>query len=168
MVKREVKGIHKVTARGHTYVYAWRGGPRVRGEEGTPDFWASYNEAIQSRRIPEPGRFRSLVTFYRESAAYTKLAPATKESWGPWLDRIAEYFGSLSIAQFERPEKIRPIIRKWRNTYADRPRTADFALQVLSRVCSHAVDPLGMLAAIPAKGSKRSIARTAPSASGPS
>ena len=51
MVKRDVKGLHKVTARGHTYWYAWRGGPRLRGEAGTAAFWASYNEAIEDRRF---------------------------------------------------------------------------------------------------------------------
>lgn len=153
-MKRDVKGIAKVTAKGRTYLYAWRGGPRLRGEEGSADFWASYNEAIASRQIPEPGRFRSLVTLYRGSLDYQKLAPATKENWSPWLDRIATHFGDLSIAQFERPEKIRPIIRKWRNRYADRPRTADVALQVLSRVCAHAVDPLGMLAGNVCEGIK--------------
>jgi integrase len=155
MVKRDVKGITKVTAKGQVYWYAWRGGPRLHGEEGSPEFWASYNEAIQSRHIPEAGRFPSLVTLYRSSPDYTKLAPATKENWSPWLDRIASYFGDLSIAQFERPEKIRPIIRKWRNRYADRPRTADVALQVLSRVCAHAVDPLGMLSGNPCEGIKQ-------------
>jgi integrase len=153
MVKRDVKGIAKVTAKGQVYYYAWRGGPRLHGEEGSPEFWASYNEAIQNRHIPEAGRFRSLVTLYRDSPDYQKLAPATKENWGPWLDRIAEYF-DLSIAAFERPEKIRPIIRKWRNRYADRPRTADYGLQVLSRVCAYAVDPLGMIAGNPCEGIK--------------
>jgi integrase len=155
MVKRSVKGIAKVTARGRVYWYAWRGGPRLRGEEGSADFWASYNTAIADRHIPEPGRFRSLVTLYRASPDYQKLAPSTKENWGPWLDRIAAYFGDLSIAQFERPEKIRPRIRKWRNQYADRPRTADYGLQVLSRVCVHAVDPLGTLAGNPCEGIKQ-------------
>jgi hypothetical protein len=52
MVKRDVKGIAKVTAKGRVYWYAWRGGPRLHGEEGSPEFWASYNEAIQGRHTP--------------------------------------------------------------------------------------------------------------------
>jgi hypothetical protein len=52
MVKRDVKGIAKVTTKGRVYWYAWRGGPRLRGEEGSAEFWASYNEAIASRQIP--------------------------------------------------------------------------------------------------------------------
>ena len=67
---------------------------------------------------------------------------------------LPHYFGELSIAQFNRPEKIRPLIRQWRNKYADTPRTADIGLQVLSRVLSHAVDPLGKLAGNPCEGIK--------------
>jgi hypothetical protein len=154
MVKREVKGIAKITSKGRTYWYAWRGGPRLRGAYGSADFWASYDEAIRERQLPEPGRFRSLVTLYKASADYEKLAVSTKRNWGPWLDIISAYFGELSIAQFERPEKIRPLIRQWRNKYADTPRTADVGLQVLSRVLSHAVDPLGKLAGNPCEGIK--------------
>ena len=154
MVRIRLKGIHKATSKGHTYWYAWRGGPRLRGEPGSPEFVASYNEAIEQRHIPEPGKFRALVTRYRASTDYEKLAPSTKTHWGPWLDRIAAYFGPLSIAQFDRKEKIRPIIRQWRNRYATTPRTADMGLQVLSRVCAHAVDPLGKLAGNPCEGIK--------------
>jgi integrase len=110
---------------------------------------------MESQRTPDTGRFRSLVVLYRASADYKALAESTRKNWSPWLDRIAEYFGDLRIAQFERPEKIRPIIRRWRNQWVDKPRTADYAMQVLSRVLSHAVDPLGKLAGNSCEGVKR-------------
>jgi integrase len=154
MVKRDVKGIAKVTAKGRTYFYAWRGGPRLRGAYGSPEFWASYNEAIVDRHIPEPGKFRALVTLYK-AGPYQKLASSTQRIWGHWLDRIAGYFGTLSIAQFDRPERIRPIIRNWRNQWSNKPRTADYGMQVLSAVLSHAVDPLGKLAGNPCIGIKQ-------------
>jgi integrase len=116
---------------------------------------ASYNEAIENRRLPDPGRFGSLITLYKASPDYQNLAPSTLRNWAPWLDRINEYFGDLSIGQFDRPEKIRPIIRRWRNRWADKPRTADYGLQVLSRVLSHAVDPLGKIAGNPCEGIKQ-------------
>ena len=163
-MKRDVKGLHKVISKGRMYWYSWRerGAPRFHGEYGTPEFWASYDEAVRERRIPEPGRFRALVTLYRASPDYQKLAASTKRNWGRWLDQIADYFGPLSIAQFDRPEKIRPVIRQWRNRWADKPRTADFALQVLSRVLSHAVDPLGKIAGNPCEGIKLCIRAIAP------
>jgi integrase len=155
MVKYELKGIAKVKAKGQTYYYAWRKGPRLRGEPGTPEFMASYNEAIENRRTPDTARFRSLVTLYKGSGDYKALADSTKRNWAPWLDRIGQHFGELRIAQFDRPDKIRPVIRRWRNQWADKPRTADYGLQVLSRVLSYAVDPLGKIAGNPCEGIKQ-------------
>ena len=155
MVKVELRGIHKLNIKGKRYYYAWRGGPRLRSEPGSPEFMASYNQAIEERRTPEPGRFKSLVVLYRASRDYKTLAESTRKNWSPWLDRIAEYFGDLRIAQFDRPEKIRPVIRRWRNQWADKPRTADYGMQVLSRVLSHAVDPLGKIAGNPCEGIKQ-------------
>src|SRR5262245_1302747 len=155
MVRVELKGVAKVTAKQRTYYYAWRGGPRLRGEPGSPEFHASYNEAIESRRTPDTGRFRSLVTAYKASNDFKKLAESTRKAWSPWLDRITDYFGNLRIGQFDRPEKIRPVIRRWRNQWSDRPRTADYGMQVLSRVLSHAVDPLGKIAGNPCEGIKQ-------------
>jgi integrase len=155
MAQREVKGLHRVIVKGCEYWYAGRerGAPRIRGEYGTADFWASYDEAIRDRHIPEPGKFRALVTLYKGSTDYEKLAAATKAHWGRWLDRIAEHFGALSIAAFDNP-KVRQIIRQWRNKYASTPRAADMGVQVLSRVCAHAVDPLGKLSVNPCEGIK--------------
>jgi integrase len=151
----ELRGVVKTKAKGRIYYYAWRGGPRLRGEPGSPEFHASYNEAVAERNTPEPGRFKSLVTLYKASGDYKNLAESTRKNWAPWLDRIADYFCNLRIAQFERPEKIRPIIRRWRNQWTDTPRTADYGMQVLSRVLSHAVDPLGKIAGNPCEGIKR-------------
>jgi integrase len=154
MVRVNLKGVAKVTAKGRTYWYAWRGGPRLHGEPGSPEFVTSYREAHERLRTPDSSRFRSLVVQYRTEKLET-LAASTRQKWAPWLDRIAEHFGDLSIAQFDRPEKIRPIIVQWRNKWADKPRTADYALQVLSAVLSYAVDPLGKVAGNPCEGIKQ-------------
>lgn len=161
MVKIDLKGVVSVRSKGRTYRYAWRKEkgsnekpPRLTGEPGSAEFLRSYNEAIENRRTPDTGRFRSLVTLYKASPDYKAFAVSTKRNWAPWLDRISDYFGDLQIAQFDRPEKIRPVIRRWRNQWAETPRTADYALQVLSRVIAHAVDPLGKIAGNPCEGIK--------------
>lgn len=153
MVRVDLKGVAKVRAKGHTYYYAWRGGPRLRGEPGSAEFIASYNEAVEQLRTLDESRFRFVVADYKGSADYKKLADSTRDQWGKWLDRIALYFGELRIAQFDRPAKIRPVIRRWRGQWADRPRTADYGMQVLSRVLAHAVD-LGSIAGNPCEGIK--------------
>jgi integrase len=154
MVKVDLKGLAKVKAKGRTYWYAWRGGPRLVGQPGSPEFIVSYNAAIEERRTPDKNRFRFVVASYKASTDYKKLAQSTRDQWGKWLDRITDYFGELRIAQFDRPEKIRPVIRRWRNQWADTPRTADYAMQVLSRVLAHAVE-LGGVAGNPCEGIKR-------------
>jgi integrase len=152
----ELKGLHTVRAKGKVYFYAWRGGPAIAGAEpGTPEFLTAYNEAIANHRIPDKKRFQSVIVRYRASKAYLDLANSTRRNWGPWLDRIGAHFGGLRTAQFDRSDKIRPIIRKWRGQYAETPRTADYGMQVLSRVLAYAVDPLGELGANPCEGLKQ-------------
>ena len=128
MVKVDLKGIAKATAKGRTYYYAWRGGPRLRGEPGSPEFMASYNEAVESRRTPDSGRFKSLVVLYRASPDYTKkLADSTRKNWSPWLDRIADYFGELRIA-------VRPGLGHLMGS--DHPSTRQRRTRVLlTRIC---------------------------------
>lgn len=153
MVRVELKGITKTKAKGRTYFYAWRGGPRLSGQPGTPEFMASYNKALEEHRAPDKDRLRYLVTSYKSSAAYKALAPSTRDQWIKWLDRIGVHFGELRIKQFERPEKIRPVILKWRNRWAETPRTADYGMQVLSRVMGHAIE-IGKLSGNPCEGIK--------------
>lgn len=155
MVVVELKGLHTVKSKGKTYYYAWRGGPAVKGEPGTPEFQASYNEAVLNHRAQDKKRFKSVIVRYRASKEYLGLADSTRKNWGPWLDRISGYFGELRTAQFDRHEKIRPILRKWRGQYSETPRTADYGMQVLSRVLAYAVDPLGELSANPCEGIKQ-------------
>ena len=153
MARVELKGLHTVNAKGRTYVYAWRGGPALPGVPGSSEFMAAYNEAIADRAVPEKGRFRTAIASYRASDAYKALAPSTKKQWSRWLDIISTHFGELKTAQFGRAKAIRPIILKWRGTYADRPRAADYGMQVLSRVLSHLVQT-GEIAENPVTGVK--------------
>lgn len=153
MATVKLKGIKKVTAKGKTYYYAWIGGPRLPGIPGSPEFMKAYHEAVSDLRTPDHNRVHALIAAYKASHDFRKLADSTKKEWMRWLDRIGAHFGELRIAQFDRPQKIRPVIRRWRNEYADRPRTADYGMQVLSRLLSFAVDE-GKIAGNPCEGIK--------------
>lgn len=153
MAMVEIKGLHRVRSGGSLYVYAWRGGPAIKARPiGSPAFMAEYNEAISNHRAPDASRLASVIVLYKASADFKGLAEATQRIWSRWLDRIRDELGQLSVQQFDRPEKIRPIIRQWRAKRANQPRTADYGMQVLSRVLSYAVDPLGKLASNPCEG----------------
>jgi hypothetical protein len=54
------KGINSITKTladrtRRTYWYAWKGGPPLRGQPGTPEFVHSYNEAI-ARKVLQNAR----------------------------------------------------------------------------------------------------------------
>ena len=61
-----LKGINSITKRladgtRRTYWYAWKGGPPLRGEPGTPEFVHSYNEAIARKVVPPRGTLLSVM-----------------------------------------------------------------------------------------------------------
>lgn len=151
----ELKGLHRVKSGGREYVYAWRGGPQIKARPiGGASFLAEYNEAVASRHQGDASKFRAIINLYRASDAFTGLADSTRRVWGRWLDRLGTDFGDLGIRQFDRPERIRPIIRQWRAKRASQPRTADYGMQVLSRVLSFAVDA-GKITSNPCDGIKQ-------------
>jgi integrase len=129
------------------YVYAWRGGPLVHKQEGgvKPRLTGAIIEAIALARQSKVGSGKSagtmaaLVALYRASPEWNKLRPTTRSGWQPWLDRIDAKFGKARLAVFN-SRKIRADILEWRNQWADKPRSADMAIQVLSRVLSFGYD----------------------------
>ncbi len=73
-----LKGLHKVRRKladgsFRTHYYAWRGGPRVEGKPGTPEFIASYNAAVSARKTPVKDSFAALVARYRQSQKHLSL-----------------------------------------------------------------------------------------------
>ena len=107
MVRVNLKGIAKVTAKGRTYWYAWRGGPRLRGEPGTAEFIASYREAHESLRAPDTSPLplpRGALQGERRIREARRHRPSAIGR--PGSTGSADYFGDLRIAQFDRPEKI--------------------------------------------------------------
>ena len=155
----ELKGIHTVKFQwqdGTDYRLAQAGlvASRRTGHTGIP----STHTTKRLRKPPHTGHRPVQSRWSRSTRRATttrSLRSRLGKAWSPWLDRIADHFGELRIAQFDRPEKIRPVIRRWRNQWSDRPRTADYGMQVLSRVLSHAVDPLGKIAGNPCEGIKQ-------------
>lgn len=76
MATIELKGLHTVKSNGHVYHYAWRGGPRLKGEPGSPQFNAAYHDAIATLAPADDSKFATVVRSYRASAAWKKLASA--------------------------------------------------------------------------------------------
>ena len=110
---------------------------------------------IESRRTPDKSRFKSLVTIYKASKDYKKLAESTRANWATGLTTsriISANFASRNSTDQKKfgLSSVAGAISGQRP-----PRTADYGLQVLSRVCAFGVDPLGKLASNPCEGIKQ-------------
>lgn len=150
VVMVELKGVHKVKSNGKTYFYAWRGGPRIHAEYGTPEFFVELQEIRDPVAKADKKKFGAWITLYLASPQYAELADTTKRVWSKWFDHIRDEFGALSVRQFARPQ-IRTDIEDWRDGWRDRPRAADTGKQVLSRILSFIVSK-GELPTNPCEG----------------
>ena len=140
-----IKGLHKATARTadggrRTYWYAWKGGPRLEGEPGTPAFEAGYRLAIERRKLGRHGEtLAGMVAAYRASPEFQNRSASTLKEWARFLDLIQTDDGPLAIASLPDATLGDPRVRQhllaWRDQWRATPRKADYAMQVLSAVC---------------------------------
>lgn len=140
----------RVRSKGKNYWYAWRNGPRIHSAPGTQAFLQELADATAGRYALDTSKVSALVAQYRSNDDFKKLASSTQDLWSPWLDRIRDHFGTLSIRQLDRPA-MKPEIRRWHSSRKATPRAADTGLQVLSRVCSFGISE-GKLASNPCEG----------------
>jgi integrase len=144
------RNIRRRAGRVIAYWQAWRGGPAIgkfegatladleRAErDGAPQLAEAYGAA---RRTEVPtDTLAGVVAAYKASPEYGRLAGSTLKQWNRWLDRIVEDLGTFPILALKAKGARRAII-DWRNRFAATPRTADYAVQVIRRVLSWAVD----------------------------
>lgn len=146
----KLKGLAKVKktlADGKTiyYCYAWRGGPLLKDKKGSPLqpgdplLVSAFTEVTKERRTDPSETMAALITEYRASSDYLDKAMKTRREYDRYLDMIREKFGKLPFFMLQDP-RHRGEFKKWRDTMADRPRTADYAWTTLARVLSFAKD----------------------------
>jgi hypothetical protein len=81
-MRKELPGIASATKKladgtRRKYYYAWRGGPMLKAEDGTPlqpedpRFFVAYTDAHRARRAPMQGTLFSLIALYRSSIEFT-------------------------------------------------------------------------------------------------
>lgn len=140
----ELKGINSVKKRladgsVKTFYYAWKGGPPLRGELGSPEFVASYNEAIAQKIAPPTGVLLALLFRFQESAEFQfGISPRTRRDYIKQIKRIEKAFGDFPIKALDDP-RATSVFLEWRDKLARTSlRQADYAYGTLSRVLSWA------------------------------
>lgn len=142
MVSVRLDGIHSVTMRLRTgtkvYHYAWRGGPRLEGEPGSPEFVAAYVRAHAERKATAKGDLHRIIIAFKRSPEYTRLGDDTTRAYAKHLGEIQTRFGTMSRAVLD-DQHCRAIFLGWRDEMAATPRTADYAIGTLKRLLNWAV-----------------------------
>lgn len=119
---------------------AWRGGPRLTGEYGSPEFIASYNAAVATKVVLPEGRLLALTQAYQTSQDFLGLRERTRADYIQQLVKIEQRFGDAPLKAMA-DARTRGIFLDWRDELAlQSKRQADYAWQVLARVLSWAKD----------------------------
>lgn len=123
-----------------TYYYAWKGGPRIGGEPGSPEFIAAFNEAI-ARKVQQPeGTLQTVLDEYQRSPKFEDLAIYTKRDYVRQIRKIEAEFGDFPIAALT-DRRTRGDFLKWRDGLAAvSRRQADYAFSVLALILAWALD----------------------------
>jgi hypothetical protein len=92
-VRIRLKGINSITKKladgtRRTYWYAWKSGLPLRGEPGTPEFVASYNEAVARKVTPPEGVLVNLLQQYQESDNFRSRRDRTRHDYIQQIKRI--------------------------------------------------------------------------------
>jgi integrase len=124
-----------------TYYYAWKGGPRLHGEPGTPEFVDSYNAAVAQKVAPPTGVLLALLFRFQESGEFRYgISPRTRRDYIKQIKRIEKDFGDFPIKALADP-RARSIFLEWRDQLARTSlRQADYAYGTLARILSWAHD----------------------------
>jgi integrase len=122
-----------------TYYWAWKGGPPLRGEPGTPEFIASYNEAVAKKIAPPTGVLLALLSRFQESAEFQfGISSRTRRDYIKQVKRIERAFGDFPIKALNDP-RARSVFLDWRDLLAKTSlRQADYAYGTLARILSWA------------------------------
>ncbi len=116
------------------YWYAWRGGPRLRGEPGSPEFLASYNEAVATKIAAPEGRLLRLLQEYQRSQNFLGLGERTRSDYIEQIKKIEVKFGDMPIKALT-DRRARGVFMDWRDELALKsPRQADYAWTVLAAI----------------------------------
>lgn len=148
-----MKGIHRVKKKlsdGTTayYYYAWRNGPRIKGQPGSDEFTQSYYELVSAKKKPDSTMLQSVLNEFQDTTIWADLAPRTQQDYIKQIKVIEKKFGSFPINGLA-DIRTKAVLMKWRDELAKKSRRqADYAWQVLARILSWAL-PLGKVPANP-------------------
>ena len=149
-----LRGINSITKRladgaKRTYWYAWKGAPPLRGAPGSPEFVASYNEAVARKATPPDGKIFKLLQGYQASDDFRSRRDRTRQDYIGKIELIEREFGDFPLAALA-DRRTRGIFMAWRDRLALKSRRqADYAWTVLAHGSSLGAATVALIAANP-------------------
>lgn len=141
MARVRLKGLNTIrrtlaSGKVETYYYAYRGGPRLPGEPGSPEFVAAFAAAAKTLKPGSKETLISLIRLYEKSSDFNGLAERTKQDYQKQLAKIEGKFATFPLAALSE-KRARSVFLAWRDDLAiASPRQADYAWSVLTRLLS--------------------------------
>lgn len=140
-----LKGLNRVTKRladrsRVTYYYAWKGGPRLPGKPGDPEFAAAHAEAHAARMAKPDGVLQPVLDAYLASPKFTDLAPRTRKDYLKHVRKIEAEYSDFPVAALS-DRATRGEFLHWRDRLAKASRRqADYTYSVLALILAWAYD----------------------------
>lgn len=141
----KLKGLNRVRARLAdgtiaVYYYAWKGGPRLPGQPGEPEFMAAYLAAMKQKLTPRIDTLQAILDAYQKTPKFADLAPRTKSDYVRNIRVIERKYGTLPIAALPDPA-TRGDMLGWRDKMAEQSRRqADYVFATLAAILAWALD----------------------------
>jgi integrase len=111
LMRRPPKYVHGyIDCRGRPRWYLRRAGHKrvpLPGLPWSPEFMAAYEAALAGQKVEpgkgkiKPGSVADLITLYYQTAAFTRLSDATRQTYRGILERFRGEYSELPIARFE-------------------------------------------------------------------
>jgi len=113
----------------------------LRGEYGSPEFHASYNEAVARRIAPPDGLLAWVLNAYEKSEEFLGRKPSTQRGYKALIKRIDKDFGDLPLKLLS-DRRTRGEFLDWRDHIAQTSgrRQADYAWSVLALILAWALN----------------------------
>lgn len=133
-----------VEAKGNPYYYYRRNGLRLKinGKPCTKEFMDDYHRIHNGFETDEadvvytkPDSIAAVVSDYLASTDFKRLSDKSKKDYGNYLSIISKKFGQNPIKAFSRK-----VALAWRDSMAATPAKANYAMAVLRRLMSFAID----------------------------
>lgn len=124
------------------YYYTERGGKCFFVKDGAPATKAELAGARKSQREPVKPTMNTvddLIADFQRSPEFRKISASLDKTYRAGFAQISRTFGHFAFIHFTRP-RARSVVKRWHQTFAATPRTADLHLTTLVRLLNYAKD----------------------------